>query len=574
MELMVLEQLMLNVVFLIVISFLIAKLPFIERLLTVKKETPAGKAALALLFGGISICATYIGVRVEGVIVNTRVIGTLTAGLFYGPAVGIGAGLVAAVHRVFYDPAGFTTIACALSTLVAGLLGAMLHNAYNRTRRGSLFLVLTAAAAETLHMLLILLLSRPYEQAAAAVRIIAAPILLLNSVGLLTFVSVLNQVFVHKDRNSAVKVRDALRIAEESLPYMRLGLHSGQALDSVVDIILNAGICEGVIFTDRQAVLAGHCAGGLPEAQAGGALPDFTAEPLRTGQLVSDAPIAPDSVYHSVSKKYQVIVAPLVVREKTIGSMTLIVKRMFLSREFDTRFADGLARLFSTQLELAELDELKRQYRNAELRALRSQINPHFLYNALNTISCVCREQPDQARQLLLTLATHYRHILSDPHSLTTLEEEIRHVEDYLVLEKARFGSSLIVEYQLECDVHEAVPTFVLQPLIENAIKYGKGADGTRRVCIRATDEGKQLAVTISDRGQGFPQQVLENFPGAQEPGQHFGLFNVDRRLKYLYGPGHGLRLESSPAGAAVTARFPKMTGNAVRKDERVCTSQ
>ena len=512
MDLLVLEQLLLNVVFLIVISFLIAKLPFIERLLTVKKETPVGKAALALLFGGISICSTYIGVRVEGVIVNTRVIGTLTAGLFYGPAVGIGAGAVAAVHRLLYDPAGFTTVACALSTLFAGLLGALLHNAYNRARHGSLFLALTAAAAETLHMLLILLLSRPYEQAAAAVRIIAAPMLLLNSVGLLTFVSVLNQVYVQKDRNSAVKVRDALRVAEESLPYMRLGLHSGQALDRVVGIILNAGICEGVIFTDRQDVLASHCMGSLPPVPAGKGLPDFTAEPLRTGRLLSDADIAPDSPYYPVSRKYQIIVAPLVVRGKTIGSMTLIVKRIFLAREFDTRFADGLARLFSTQLELGEFDELKRQYRSAELRALRSQINPHFLYNALNTISCVCREQPDQARQLLLTLATHYRHVLSDPHTLTTLEDEIRHVEDYLVLEKARFGSSLIVQYQLECDVREAVPTFVLQPLIENAIKYGKGADGIRRVCIRAEDEGKQLAVTISDRGQGFPP--LENDTG------------------------------------------------------------
>lgn len=568
MDLIVLEQLLLNVVFLIVISFLTAKLPFIERLLTVKKETPVGKAALALLFGGISICSTYIGVRVEGVIVNTRVIGTLTAGLFYGPLVGIGAGCVASVHRVLYDPSGFTTVACALSTLVAGLLGALLHNAYNRTRHGSVFLVLTAAVAETLHMLLILLLSRPYEQAEAAVRIIATPMLLLNSVGLLTFISVLNQVYVQKDRNSAVKVRDALRVAVESLPYMRLGLHSGQALDRVVDIILNAGICEGVVFTDLQSVLASHCIGNLPPIMMGKGLPDFTAEPLRTGHLVSDVAIPPDSPYYPIFKKYQIIAAPLIVREKTIGCMTLIVRRIFLAQEFDSQFADGLARLFSTQLELGEVDELKRQYRSAELRALRSQINPHFLYNALNTISCVCREQPEQARQLLLTLATHYRHVLSDPYTVTTLAEEIRHVEDYLVLEKARFGSSLTVQYQLECDVQEIVPTFVLQPLIENAIKYGKGADGTRHVCIRAADEGKQLAVTISDQGQGFPQSALDEFQNAQTPGQHLGLFNVDRRLKYLYGPNHGLQLKSSLAGAAVTARFPKTTGNAVWKEE------
>lgn len=211
-----------------------------------------------------------------------------------------------------------------------------------------------------------------------------------------------------------------------------------------------------------------------------------------------------------------------------------------------------------------------RQIRGTPLRALRSQINPHFLYNALNTISCVCREQPDQARQLLLTLATHYRHVLSDPQTLTTLEEEIRHVEDYLVLGKARFGSSLIVQYQLECDMHETVPTFVLQPLIENAIKYGKGTGGIRWVCIRAVDEGRQLAVTVSDKGQGFPKHVVDDFVTAQAPsGQHFGLFNVDRRLKYLYGPGHGLQLRSSEAGASVTACFPKITSNTVWKEEK-----
>ena len=554
----ILYRLQLNIVFLLIISFFITRPPVIQKILTDKKKTLGDRLAQAALFGGISVCSTYMGVSVDGMIVNTRVIGVLAAGLFAGPFAGVGAGLFAAAHRLFYDPGGFTTVACSLSTLSAGLLGALFHDFYSRARHKRLFEVLLAAGAETLHMLLILLLSSPFALARSVVSRTALPMVLLNSLGLTIFMSVFNQLWVQRDRDSAVRVRDTLRIADESLPYMRRGLAGGESLDRVIDIILRSGICEGVIFSDLSTVLASGWTGERAYINKGDALPQFLEHRVRAGAFAPDIRAGRANPDCELTRQYQMIAAPLVVRDKPVGSMTLVVKRKFLARECDATFAQGLARIFSTQLELAEMDDLKRQYRAAELKALRSQINPHFLYNALNTISCVCREQPGRARELLLTLAAHYRHTLDGASAFVSFQVEIGYIENYLVLEKARFEEKLAVEYHFDCDMKQIIPAFILQPLVENAIKYGADRQGMRRVSLSAEDRGGFLAVVVSDQGQGFPQQVLDGFADASFAQRHFGLFNVDRRLKYMYGPDCGLKLSSSPRGASVEVRFAK----------------
>lgn len=568
----ILYTLQLNVVFLLMISFLITRLPVVQKILTGKKESLWDRAALILLFSGISICSTYIGINVDGMIVNTRVIGVLAAGLFGGPAAGIGAGAFATLHRVFYDPDGFSTMACALSTLIAGFLGAFLHDMYTRTGYRNLFVILIAAGAETLHMLLILLLSPPFELARSVVSRTALPMICLNSFGLMIFMFVFNQVCVQRDRDSAVRVCEALKIADSALPFMRQGLARGESLDKVVEIILRSGICDGVLFTDRQAVLACGSTEGSFSIAAGDALPQFAERLMRRGGFDADVIVEEsERAAYQFSRQQQIIAASLMVRKKTMGCMILIVKKKLFSPEFDAHFAEGLSNLFSTQLELAEMDELKRQYRAAELKALRSQINPHFLYNALNTISCVCREQPERARQLLLTLATYYRHTLSNARAYMTLREEIECIGNYLVLEKARFEEKLIVEYCLECSMDQLIPAFILQPIVENAVKYGADTQGVRHVSLRAADDGDYLVVTISDRGQGFPQHILDGFAGAPYPQQHFGLLNVDRRLKNIYGPACGLKLHSSPQGACVEVRCAKAQNREFIEENMSC---
>ena len=259
---------------------------------------------------------------------------------------------------------------------------------------------------------------------------------------------------------------------------------------------------------------------------------------------------------YSLLKGHTIIAAPLIEHNEPIGSLTIMVKKQWHTSEANVSFADELARLFSTQLELSDLEYQKKLRRKAELRALQSQVNPHFLYNALNTISYVCRENPDRARELILTLSSYYRQTLENDRYMLSLHTELYHVNSYLELEKARFEEKLSVEIHVAEDLDCMVPSFILQPLVENAVRYGADKSGSRFVSIRAVRRGGLAEISVSDHGPGIPPAVLENLQsGAGNEG--VGLENVHRRLKSIYGEENGLQAVNTPEGACVYFTVP-----------------
>ena len=259
---------------------------------------------------------------------------------------------------------------------------------------------------------------------------------------------------------------------------------------------------------------------------------------------------------YSLLKGHTIIAAPLIEHNEPIGSLTIMVKKQWHTSEANVSFADELARLFSTQLELSDLEYQKKLRRKAELRALQSQVNPHFLYNALNTISYVCRENPDRARELILTLSSYYRQTLENDRYMLSLHTELYHVNSYLELEKARFEEKLSVEIHVDEDLDCMVPSFILQPLVENAVRYGADKSGNRFVSIRAVRRAGLAEISVSDHGPGIPPAVLENLQSGTGNGG-VGLENVHRRLKSIYGEENGLQAVNTPEGACVYFTVP-----------------
>ena len=205
---------------------------------------------------------------------------------------------------------------------------------------------------------------------------------------------------------------------------------------------------------------------------------------------------------------------------------------------------------------MKEIIQQQTERRKSELDALQSQINPHFLYNALNTISYVCRENPNRARELILTLSSYYRQTLENDRYMLSLHTELYHVNSYLELEKARFEEKLSVEIHVDENLDCMVPSFILQPLVENAVRYGADKSGSRFVSIRAVRRGGLAEISVSDHGPGIPPTVLENLQsGAGNEG--VGLENVHRRLKSIYGEENGLQAVNTPEGACVFFTVP-----------------
>jgi hypothetical protein len=190
--------------------------------------------------------------------------------------------------------------------------------------------------------------------------------------------------------------------------------------------------------------------------------------------------------------------------------------------------------------------------REAELRALKAQINPHFLFNTLNTIASLIHTHPEQAEETVERLAEMFRYLLNgSERRLVPLEEELAFVGGYLEIERARFGERLRVTRQVDPDVLRVpVPSLILQPLVENAVQHGRGADGSVDLTIRAGASGDEVLIAIADLGRGMD-------PG-HGVGWGVGLRNVDDRLCKTYGPAYALCIEANnPHGTVVSLRIP-----------------
>jgi two-component system LytT family sensor kinase len=226
------------------------------------------------------------------------------------------------------------------------------------------------------------------------------------------------------------------------------------------------------------------------------------------------------------------------------------------------RAANEVARWAGGQLELAELDRSKRRLIEAEVRALRAQISPHFIFNSLTAIASYVRTNPERARTLLLDFAEFTRYSFRRHGEYTTLAEELRSIDQYLSLERARFGERLQVTLRIAPEVLPvAVPFLCMQPLVENAVRHGmEGKVGPGHVSIQAADAGAEAHISIEDDGVGMdPDRLRRTLAGEPDEQTGIALGNIDERLRQVYGDEYGLVVETAVgAGTKIHLRVPK----------------
>ncbi len=252
------------------------------------------------------------------------------------------------------------------------------------------------------------------------------------------------------------------------------------------------------------------------------------------------------------------IVSPLVVDGEIVGTLQAWADHTSAGL---IRATDEVTGWVSGQLEIAELSTSRARLAEAELRALRAQISPHFIYNSLGAIASFVRTDPERARELLLEFADFTRYSFRRHGDYTTLAEELKSVERYLLLEQARFGERLQVTLRIAPEVLPVVVPFLcLQPLVENAVKHGLARhDGVGRISIVARDLDQECLLEVEDNGAGEdPERVRRALAGDADL-DSVGLGNVDQRLRSTFGDDHGLVVETAPgAGTKVIVRVPK----------------
>jgi two-component system LytT family sensor kinase len=339
-----------------------------------------------------------------------------------------------------------------------------------------------------------------------------------------------------------------LHAASRAGQHLRTGLNPAGAAKASRQLRNLLG-CDALAITDTAGVLAWDGAGEELKQQLMG----LAAGVLDGGQTA----VIPAGELPSALQRAAVI-APIKAGTRVVGVVAAFAPAAGAGL---VRATSEVADWVAAQVELAELDASRTLLMEAEVRALRAQISPHFIYNSLNAIASFINTDPVRARELVVEFADFTRYSFRRHGDFTTLAEELRCIDRYLLLERARFGDRVQVSLRIAPEVLSTVIPFLsLQPLVENAVRHGLEAkEGPGRISITAHDSGAFAEVIIEDDGVGIDPEQLRSVLAGHADGDHVGLRNVDARLRQVYGEDHGLVIETAPGeGTLITMRVPK----------------
>ena len=362
-----------------------------------------------------------------------------------------------------------------------------------------------------------------------------------------------------------------LRVATNTLEHLRGGLTPENA-QAICVLLLPETNAAGVAITDAKRVLA-------YEGSFNVAFPPGTENSRPTREVLKSKRT---ETFYAMDQEMQEprrfaagistpgnsfgVIVPLVVQDEAVGTIKLYYSR---DRDMDRTqlaIARGLGMLLSTQLSSYELDAQAELTARAEVKALQAQINPHFLFNTLNTIAAFTRTDPAKARDLLREFSAFYRRTLQSSQSLIPLSEELEQTRRYLTIEKARFGEDRILESESVAPGCEKVmvPGFIVQPIVENAVRHAMRDEGPLTIDVQVVKDSNDVLIAVADDGLGMTEDVAERLlSGSSQDssnssrGTGIALRNVSERLQRFYGGDSSVEIMSKLGeGTCVTLRL------------------
>lgn len=528
----------------LVIAYLLSKTPIFIPLMQVSLYAPH-KLLCYLIFSIFCIMGTYLGLHIQDSIANTRAIGAVLGGVFGGPLVGLAVGLTGGVHR--YWLGGITAESCMLSTIITGLIAGVIHVILLRKGRidklyNPLTVGLLTLAMEGVEMVMIILVTKPSAEAWHIVQYIVAPMTITNSIGAAMFMRILLDRRAMFEKYTTAFSAKALKIAASTEGILLNGFNQQTSM-KVAQIILDELKVGAVAITDRKKLLAFIGLGNEHHVVGTPISSQHTIQVIITNKVEYVDGI--HTPYCCSIEKNCCLGSTLVIplrdeNQQVIGTIKLYEAKNTLFSSINRTLGEGIASLLSAQILAGQNERYKQLLFQSEIKLLHAQVNPHFLFNALNTLMAVIRRDSQQASHLVQHLSTFFRKNLKRPEEIVSLKDEIEHVTAYLEIEKVRFSDRLRVVIDVPEELlHCSLPAFSLQPIVENAIKHGvtqlleKG-----EVTMTAYQQDHQLIVEVKDNaGRYYNQQQSAN------KHQGLGMNLVDKRIKIRYGQQYGIHV-------------------------------
>ncbi|ELY5854067.1 sensor histidine kinase [Cronobacter malonaticus] len=539
--------------------FFLIRIRLFRELLHKSAHTPKELLAVTAIFSMFALFSTWSGVPVEGSLVNVRIIAVMSGGILFGPWVGIITGVIAGLHRYLIDIGGITAIPCFITSIVAGVISGFISRRVPKAQHWRAG-ILGGMLCETLTMILVVVWAPTTALGLDIVSKIGVP-MILGTVSIGLIVLLVRSVEGEKEASAARQAKLALDIANKTLPLFR---HvNSESLRQVCDIIRRDINADAVAITNTEKVQAYVGVGEHNYQDNSDALSPTTQQALRYGKII----IKNNDEAHRTPEIHSMLVIPLWEKGVVTGTLKIYYCHAHQITSSLQEMAIGLSQIISTQLEVSRAEQLREMANKAELRALQSKINPHFLFNALNAISSSIRLNPDTARQLIFNLSRYLRYNieLNDDEQID-IKKELYQIKDYIAIEQARFGDKLTVIYDIDDEVNCRVASLLIQPLVENAIVHGiQPCRGKGVVTISIAQSGSRVRIAVRDTGHGIDPRIVEQLDTNEMPVNKIGLVNVHHRVKLLYGEGlHIRRLEPGTEIAFYVPNQPPRPGAAM----------
>ncbi|MGX7025919.1 sensor histidine kinase [Vagococcus hydrophili] len=556
----------------ILLAYLLVNLDDFKTLLF-KREMYQSKIKLIVFFCVFAIISNLTGIEISGdkimqsnvlthisneaAIANTRTLAISVSGLVGGPVVGVMVGFVAGIHRAFQGT-GITGLFYIPSSILIGILSGLFGQLLTKKNLfpNPFHSGLVSALMEMIQMLFVLFFTGSLAEGFALVKLISIPMVLLNSVGTFIFMSILNSTLNQVEEAKAIQTHDVLELAAKTLPYFRKGLEPGTSQD-VAKIIQHYTKVSAISITDNSKILAHVGAGSdhhIPEKDV---ITELSKEVLQTGKIA----IAYNKTSVGCTEKTcplsAAIVIPLMNKENIAGTLKLYFTDSRDLTELMKSLAEGLGTIFSSQIELGEAEIQTQLLKEAEIKSLQSQVNPHFFFNSINTISALMRKDSEKARELLLQLSQYFRSNLKGAaETLVPLEQELAQVDAYLILEQTRFPDKYEVTFDIQPEtLNVSIPPFALQILIENAIKHAfDKRKQNNQIQVSIYTDAEKLKIDVRDNGTGITdERILQIGQGVlhSEVGSGTALYNLVRRIDSLFGEKGKFDVYSRPEGGS-----------------------
>ena len=391
-----------------------------------------------------------------------------------------------------------------------------------------------------------------------------APAVVIGAAGIVFTVAIVVVIRLMMDPDSvrALQSDAMLQMASSMIDAMGEGLNE-KSSQEVCDLLLPNTSAIAVALTDREFVLGyagyqeAHNPAGIPiRTQAThAAIQGGETLVLMTPQEIG-LPVEPEK-----SRIKAAIIVPLWVGDRVEGTLKFYYRSATKITETQRSIAQGFAQLLATQMAAVEMETQRKLATAMELKMLQTQINPHFLFNTINTIASFIRTDPMKARTLLREFAVFYRRTLEDSTERISLGRELDQVQRYFGFELARFGDE-----RLALEVHMApaiqdmmVPPFLVQPLVENAIKHAMAPEGQLVITVDASVDGDDVIIVVGDNGVGMSEETCANITQVESStGLGIAVKNVHDRMIGFFGPDAQMVYTSElGVGTQVTLRCP-----------------